>query len=187
MRFLDLQQSVKSNLFTIEDVIKYFPKDDLASLRIQLSRLTKKKLITRIKRGLYSYDRQIVDELELANVLYLPSYISVETALNYYGIIPDVPQGITSVTTITSKKIKTVFGVYYYLKINPNLFFGFNIIKTKEEYLRIAKKEKALLDFFYLRKIKDVADLRLNLKSFDFLLYEKYVKSFPGWIKKIKL
>lgn len=187
MRFLKLQKSIKSNLFTIEDVVKYFPKDNPITLRTQLFRLTKKKLIYRIKRGLYCFDLQKIDELELANVLYLPSYISAETALNYYGLIPDIPQGITSVTTITSKKIHTTFGVYYYLKIAPSLFFGFNIIKSQERYLKIAKKEKALLDFFYLRKIKNTADLRLNLKNFDFSLYKKYIKNFPEWVKKIKL
>lgn len=187
MRFLKLQKSIKSNLFTIEDVVKYFPNDNPITLRTQLSRLTNKKLISRIKRGLYCFDPQKIDELQLANILYLPSYVSVETALNYYGIIPDVPQGITSVTTVTSKKIQTIFGVYHYLKIDPKLFFGFNIIKSQEGYLKIAKKEKALLDFFYLRKIKNTADLRLNLKNIDRSLYEKYIKNFPSWVKKIRL
>jgi len=187
MKFLELQQSIKLNLFTIEDLVKYFPDDSPINLRTQLSRLTKKKLIYRIKRGLYCFDPQKVDELELANILYLPSYVSVETALNYYGIIPDIPQGITSVTTITSKKIQTIFGVYHYLKIDPKLFFGFNIIKSQEGYLKIAKKEKALLDFFYLRRIKRISNLRLNFKDFNFYLYKKYAKSFPDWVKKIKL
>jgi len=187
MRFLKLQKSIKSNLFTIEDVVKYFPKDNPITLRTQLFRLTKTKLIHRIKRGLYCFNPQKIDELELANILYLPSYVSCETALNYYGIIPDIPQAITSVTTVTSKKIQTIFGVYHYLKINPKLFFGFNIVKTKEGYLKIAKKEKALLDFFYLRKINNIADLRLNLKDFSLPLCKNYAKNFPGWVKRIKL
>lgn len=187
MRFLELQKKIKTNIFTISDVVKYFPNENFIALRTQLFRLTKKSLIFRIKRGLYCFNKEKIDELQLANILYFPSYISCESVLNYYGIIPDVPQGVTSITTITSKKIKTIFGNYYYFKINPKLFFGFDIVKTKNDYLKIAKKEKALLDFFYLRKINKIDDLRLNLKEIDFSLYKKYLKNYPDWIKKIKI
>ncbi len=187
MKFINLQQTIKTNLFSIADIIKYFPKTKINSLKIQLARFVKKNLIYRVKRGLYCFDLKKLDELELANILYQPSYISCETALNYYGLIPDYPQGITSVTTTTSKKISTFLGNYHYFKIKPNLFFGFETIKTDNGYLKIAKKEKALLDFFYLRKITNIQDLRLNLKNINMNLYQKYLKSYPRWLKKIKI
>ncbi len=187
MKFFELQQKIKTNLFTIADATKYFPNEKLITLRTQLSRFVKKRLIYRVKRELYCFNLKEVDELELANFLYSPSYISCESALNYYGIIPDVPQAVTSVTTITSKKIKTIFGIYHYFKINPKFFFGFDIVKTKNGYLKIAKKEKALLDFFYLRKINKIDDLRLDLKAIDFSLLKKYLKSYPRWLKKIRI
>jgi len=49
----------------------------------------------------------------------------------------------------------------------------------------LAGKEKAILDFFYLRKITSISDLRLNLEEVDQKLYRKYAESFPSWIPKI--
>lgn len=66
-------------------------------------------------------------------------------------------------------------------------FFGFDIIKTKNGYLKIAKKEKALLDFFYLGKINKIDGLRLDLKEIDFSLSKEYIKSYPHWLRKIKI
>src|SRR3989338_1885568 len=104
MTFLDLQRKIKSNLFTILDVQKIFPLEIEETIRIQLSRFAKRGLLAKLKKGLYVFDLSKVDEFIVANQLYYPSYISMETALNYYGIIPDVPQTITSVTSITTKK-----------------------------------------------------------------------------------
>ena len=189
MKYLELRKRVKGNVFTFFDVTKFFSAENRQTIKVQLARFVKKGLIKKIKRGLYCFDPKLLDELELASCLYQPSYISLETSLNYYGIIPDIPQGVTSVTITTTKKISNEFGNFYYAKIKPLLFFGYLKVKspTSEAFFNLARKEKALLDYFYVRKIKKIDDLRLNLKDLNLIRYQEYVKFFPKWVQKIKL
>jgi len=183
MKYLDLKRLIENNIFGMLDVVKLFPDEKPEAVRTQLYRLVKKEYIFPIKRGIYSFNKNKVEELELAGRLYSPSYISLETALNYYEIIPDVPIAIRSVTPITTKKIVTGLGNYYYLKIDSKLFFGFS-----QTPFAIAHKEKALLDYFYLRKVRKVTlDARLNLKDFDWKRYHEYADFFPKWVQQIKL
>lgn len=187
MKFLELQKALPVNIFTLLDVAKLFPNEKPLTLRIQLSRFAKRGLIRSIKRGLYAFDPQKIDEFLLANFLYSPSYVSLESTLNYYGLIPDVPQAITSVSLTTSKKICSELGSFYYAKIRKELFFGFIKIpaSTPNFFINLARPEKALLDYFYLRKIKSVKDLRLDLKDLDRRRYQKYAQNFPFWVQKI--
>lgn len=188
MKYLELKDKLKLNLFSFLDVTKLFSNENPQLIKTQLYRFAKKGLIEQIKRELYCFDPLTVDEFELANRLYQPSYISLETALNYYGIIPDIPQLVTSVNLTTTKKITNQFGVFHYVKIKPMLFFGFTKIKSARlaGYFNLAQKEKALLDFLYLRKIKNLASLRLNFKEIDLKIYQDFIKSFPEWVQKIK-
>jgi hypothetical protein len=132
-----------------------------------------------LKRGLYIFADKKVDKVEIARYLYSPCYISLEYALNLYGLIPDVPFAMTMVTPKITRKFNTVFGQFIYRKIKKEAFFGFD-----EETL-IAEKEKALVDYLYLNSshlvpsINFWQELRLqNLDDFDFdrALYfaEKY-------------
>lgn len=198
MKYLKLRERIGENIFTFLDVIKYFPEEKHQTVKVQLSRFVKKGLLKKIKRELYCFDEKIIDEFILANYLYQPSYISLETALNFYGIIPDITQIVTSVTLTTTKRIHTQFGNFSYTKISPQLFFGFICVSKNEQsefikvkspeataFFDIARKEKALLDYFYVRKINKTSDLRLNLKELNRDLYRQYVKSYPQWVKNI--
>lgn len=189
MKYLDLKEKIADNIFTYLDVLKIFSRKNSQTIKTQLFRFLKKGLITKIKRGLYCFEPDLIDEFDLAERLYQPSYISLETALNYYGLIPDVPQAVTSINLTTTKKIKNRFGDFFYNKIKPPLFFGFLKIKSPKSavFFNLARKEKALLDYFYIRKIKKIDDLRLNLKELDLNLYQEYGKNFPDWVQKIKL
>lgn len=183
MTFLELQDKFDQSIFTIVDVVKEFPEELDSSLRVQLSRLVKKGYILEIKRGLYYFPKAKIDELNLAGYLYQPAYISLETALNYYGIIPDIPLGVTCVTPTTTKKFVNQFGHFHFQKIRKELFWGF---KSVENY-QIAFPEKALLDFFYIRRKSSILDLRMDLTRIDWKVYNKFAKEFPRWISKIKL
>lgn len=185
MKFLDLSQKIRTDIFSLLDVRKLFPEENPSLIKTQLNRFVKKNYLIQIKRGLYGFSPDKIDEFQLANILYEPSYISLETALNYYGLLPDIPQTVTSITVTTTKFIKNQFGSFSYTKIKPALFWGFKKITDKN--LVLAKKEKALLDYFYIRKIKSGQDLRLNLGDLDIKLYKKYQKSYPSWVGKIML
>ncbi len=189
MKYLELRGKISQNIFTFLDVVKMFADEPESAIKTQLSRFAKKRLLTKIKRGLYCFDPETIEELKLAGVLYQPSYVSLETALNYYGIMPDIPSSVTSVATVTTKKIGTSFGVFSYTKIKVPLFFGFNKVKSpgSSGFFNLAGREKALLDYFYLRKIKATPGLRLSVKEFNLTVYQKYVRSFPAWVQAIKL
>ncbi len=183
MKYLDLRRNIEGNIFDVLDVAKLFPNEKPAGVRTQLYRLVKKGLIFSIKRGLYCFDKSRVDELYLAGQLYSPSYVSLETALNYYGVIPEVPMTVSSVTPVTTKKFETGLGNFNYLKIDNKLYFGFS-----QTPFAIAHKEKALLDYFYLRKVKKVSsDERLQLTDWDWKRYHEYAVAFPRWVREIKL
>lgn len=187
MKYLELRSAVRTNIFSVTDIITLFNDESLPLMRMQLSRFRKRKLVTQIKRELYCFDPEQVDEYELAPLLYHPSYISMESALNYYGIIPDVPQSVTSISPTTTKKIKTAFGSYGYSKIDIKLFYGFTSIQSakSKRFYYLAEKEKAVLDYLYIRKITTVADLRLDIKKLSRTRYQFLAQPYPDWIKKL--
>lgn len=189
MRYLDFKAKIKTNIFTVLDAQKYFPKEDASAIKTQLSRFAVRGLIASIKRGLYCFDPKAVDEFVLAHLLYQPSYVSAESALHYYGIIPDIPQAVTSVTVTTSKRIKSSLGLFLYSKIKFELFFGYDtILSPGSAYsFSIAQKEKALLDYLYLRKIKNIKDARLRFGDFNRSHYRALSKSFPAWVQAVKI
>jgi predicted transcriptional regulator of viral defense system len=189
MKYLDLQTQLSQNIFTIGDVAKVFPTEPETSLKTQLARFAQKGLIKSIKRGIYTYDLTKIDELELAEILYQPSYISLETALHHYGMIPDIPQTTTSVTPVITKTIDTPVGAYTYAKIAQDLFFGYKSVKSPQShgYFPLAEQEKALLDFFYIRKITRVDELRLDTSSLDRDRYKIYAQYFPNWVQSIQI
>lgn len=179
---------VKTNVFSFLDVKKAFYKESDHSISIQLRRFAARDLIFRLKKGLYCFDPKDIDEMVLAGIIAPDSYISLESALNYYGMIPDIPLEITSVCVGYGKKAQTTVGVFRYHKIAKKLFWGYEAVASpKEGFYNLAQKEKALLDFFYLRKIKTVSDLRLDLRDFNFQKYKKFLKFYPKWVGKIKL
>lgn len=188
MTYFELKTGIQQNIFTFLDILKLFPDEKETTVKIQLHRLGKKKLVTLVKRGLYCFDPQKIDELALAGLLYQPSYVSLETALNYYGIIPDVSLSVNSISATTTKRIKNGFGSFSYHKIKKDLFFGFKAMESPDKItFNIAFKEKALLDYIYIRRISDTHDLRLNLKSLDKKIYTKFSKSYPVFVQKVKL
>ena len=93
-----------------------------------------------------------------------------ESALSYYGLIPETTHGIVAVTTRKTTKIKNKVGIFYYHHVKPLLFRDFVRIEMDGYRINIALPEKALLDYFYLRNLKpeELGGLRLqNLETLD--------------------
>ncbi len=188
MRFLDFKNKIPQNLFSFLDLLKIFAEENPSTIKTQLSRWNKKGWITKINRGLYCFDYSKIDELLLANILFPNSYLSAETVLHYYGLWPDIPFSVTSATAAAPKKIINKAGSFFYFKIKPELFFGYQSLKMETgEFLKIALPEKALLDYIYLKKIKSLKDLRLDLQKIDRRRYARYAKFFPLWVQRIKI
>lgn len=155
MKFNDLRLKVKeTGIFSFEDVFKWFPESNRQTVKNQLRDWVTKGYLLRPRKNLYFLqETRLEDEFILANCLYEPSYISLESALNYYGIIPDVPFSVTSVTTKKTQEFKNQFGLFLYRTLKPELFFGWQEVRVgKNQFYKIAKPEKALFDFIYLNQ-----------------------------------
>ncbi|GFP20172.1 hypothetical protein HKBW3S03_01673 [Candidatus Hakubella thermalkaliphila] len=155
MRFNDLRLKIKeAGIFFLEDVFKWFPEANRATVKNQLRNWVAKGYLLRLKKNLYFLkETELKDEFVLANRLCEPSYVSLESALNYYGIIPDVPFSVTSVTTKKTQEFKNQFGLFIYRSLKPELFFGWQEVEVGErQFYKIAKPEKALVDFIYLNQ-----------------------------------
>lgn len=178
MRFEDFEKQFPLAVFTPTQADKIQV--------IQLSRWVKRGRLIRLKQGLYQFMDRQVDEFSLAGYLYQPAYISLETALNNLGIMPDVSANVTSVSPVTTKIIKTIKGTFYYSKIKQELFFGWQTIKDSGGlYYKIAWPEKALLDWIYLRKIKNLTEYRLNLNNLNKQRLKKFSQVYPDWVRKV--
>ena len=178
------------SLLTVSDFRKIFAlkKDNTAYKIIQ--RLTKKGILKRLIKRKYLFSFGQTNDFQIANFLYPPSYISLESALSFYGIISQFPYQITSVTPKKTKMIKAGEKEFSYSHLKPELFFGY---ETKEDFL-IALPEKAFFDYLYfatkgLRSFeKDEFDLkRLNKKRFFALIKKARRGKLEKFLEKSKL
>lgn len=158
-------------LFRYVDILKWFPKDNEQTIKQNLKFWVKKNLLERVVRGVYKLkETKIKDEFLLASYFNENSYISLESALSYYGLIPEYPFAVTSITTKKTKKIKTIYGNFLYRKIKSELFFGFKLVSGDNYLYRLAIPEKAIFDFIYLNQseIKNpdyFKEMRLSLSD----------------------
>ena len=124
------------------------------TIRNQLSRWQKKGLIITLRKGMYvlnKNDRKLeIDRNYMANVLYGPSYVSLECALNFYGLVPEKVTDVTCVTTRKTARFNNEFGDFIYQHIKPEAFRGFIRMGEGRDLFFMAEPEKAVIDFLYL-------------------------------------
>ncbi|MDP2653494.1 MAG: hypothetical protein Q8Q08_05615 [Candidatus Omnitrophota bacterium] len=129
-----------------------------SSLKVQISRWVRAGRLIQLKRSLYllaePYRKVNPSELYLAGVLKSPSYVSLEKALEFHGLIPEAVAVYTSVTTKRTESFNTPAGRYEYRHVKPSLFWGYASRTMDGQTVFMALPEKALLDFFYLRHPK---------------------------------
>lgn len=186
--YLQFHQSLSPFvIFSINDILKIYP--DFDSRR--LYEWQAKNYLTKLIKGWYIFNDISINEnslFQISNSLRSPSYISLESALSYYHVIPEQAFTITAITTLKTMEYKTAKGNFSYKKIRQNFYFGYAIIpQPKGRSILMAELEKALLDYLYLNpKINNpdaVASLRLNkeiLTSLDFKKIEIYLQRFAN-------
>lgn len=120
--------------------------------RDKISDLLRKGVIVRVKKGLYvfgdDYRRRPIAREVLANLMYGPSYISLEYALHYHGLIPERVETLTSVTCGRSRSFATPVGLFAYHRIPIRAFqTGMDSAELPDgRSFLIATPEKALAD-----------------------------------------
>ncbi len=122
-----------------------------AKPRDRIKRLLDSGDIVRVKKGLYvfgdAYRRDPVSRELLANLIYGPSYISLDYALAWHGLIPERVTTVTSVTTGGSRTFTTPFGIFSYRHLSePRYTTGALLQQGERESFLLASPEKALAD-----------------------------------------
>ena len=192
--------TITKTIFALVKKLPFFDFSDIAPveknrtyLAVLSSRHVKSGRFVRLKKDFY-VTKEYVDETQkngtfnfylkfLANVLYRPSYLSLEYVLFKHNLITELTVNFTSITTSKTKHFSNNLGKFFYHKIKEGLFTGFDITKEGDFTVLKATKAKALFDFLYLRKNilvdeKSVEELRLNLNNLtagDMRELKKYV------------
>ena len=156
------------------------------SAKFLLIRYTQRGLLCRLKRGLYAGKTRMPSSWAIANRLYKPSYVSLSSALSYYGLIPENVYTVTSVTTKSTREFDVQDISYAYRTIKRHAFAGYRTVEIAGESVLIAEREKALADYLYLVFLKkEPWNERLNLAKVDRQTLKKYLKAFgrSGMVK----
>ena len=128
---------------------------DYARPRDRISDLIKSGVIVRVKKGLYifgpDYRRGPYSREVLANLIYGPSYVSLDYALGYYALIPERVETVTSVTCAKSRSFSTPVGRFTYRAVPLEYYrTGIDIVEVSEKRpFLLATREKALADKVY--------------------------------------
>jgi len=164
--------------------------------RVKLNYLLKIEALIRVKKGIYIFGNEFAKQPYspevLANMIYGPSYVSLEWACQYYRLIPEKVTVVTSVTTKRKKHFQTPIGLYTYDHLPVKIFsIGVTLEKFSDnQQALIATKEKALVDLLVLRRGKFSSkkhfeetlyeDLRIdNLDGLDSQLLQEIYQAWP--------
>jgi hypothetical protein len=113
--------------------------------------------IVRIRKGLYAFAapfrRQPMVREQLANLIYGPSYVSLDSALSFHGLIPERVEAVTSVTTGRSRHFDTPFGTFSYQMLSLARYAASTMWLPQDAPLFLmASPEKALADKVWMDK-----------------------------------
>jgi predicted transcriptional regulator of viral defense system len=157
-------------IFSLRDIENMFSDANVATLKNNLTNWLKKGYIERLKRDLYACVELVLEseipDFYIANRLYTPSYISLETALSLYNIIPEIAAQVTSVTTKPGREFKNRHGVFIYRSCKKRAFTGYRIVSYEGYKVLIADREKALVDFLYF-KLRHGLSIDFEEERFD--------------------
>ncbi|MFC1631406.1 hypothetical protein ACFL2I_02520 [Candidatus Omnitrophota bacterium] len=156
MKYAELTLELRKNkvlVFSLKDVENLFPKEKIKTLKNNLGRWVKMGRFVKLRRNLYEFIEPGLElnipDVYVANQLYLPSYISLETALSIYNLIPGVAAQLTSLTTRPTREFRNRYGWFLYRSCQKRAFTGYKLMRYEGVKILIAEAEKALVDFIY--------------------------------------
>jgi len=155
---------------------------DLEPFKVQISRWQKAGKLLQLKRGFYTlsetYRKTPLFEPYISFLLKKPSYLSLEKALEYHGLIPEGVPVYTAVTSKRAAKFSSEAGVFTYRHIKQPLFWGYASVTLNSQTGFIAAPEKALLDLVYFH------GMNISLKYLEGLRLQHVDKLNPGILLK---
>lgn len=166
MKYIDFKIHFEQfQVFSINDIRKWDPDFDTRRLVEWQQKGYLKKIIN---RWYFFSDKQFTEELLYlaANKIYAPSYISFESALAYYSLIPEGVYMVTSASSLKTNLFDTSIGQFRYRHFKPEFMFGYRLVEVQGMRFRVAEPEKAVLDYLYLnpglQSVEDMEALRIN-------------------------
>jgi len=153
-----------------------------------LTRWQQKGLIIKLRQGFYAF-QEVVSQPNfaffLSNFIYKPSYISLHTALAFYGIIPEAVTQITAVSSLKTADFQNDVAQFSYKKVKPDLFFGYEQKPFGNRTINIATPEKAILDLLYLYPFYNTENEIENLRfDEDFIHNELNIGKLALYLDK---
>ena len=150
MTYLEFRSRfIELGAFSVHQVYAVFPHFSPNNI----SRWQQKGLIVKLRQSFYAFWEACLQPnfaYFLSNFIYKPSYISVHTALAFYGIIPEAVTQITAVSSLKTIDFQNDVAQFSYKKIKPDLFFGYEQKPFGNRTIAIATPEKAIVDLLYL-------------------------------------
>lgn len=170
LNWLQVVKAIRQNGLTLVSPqdLHHLLKGSDTSLRFLLTRAHKRGDIVKLRRGLYALPDYLPSEMELANALLKPSYISFFYALAYYHIIPEAVYKVTSATTRTTHHFESLGKSFTYHHIGLTAFTGYHPEKIRGKIIFIAEPEKALIDTLYFVNLRKLTmPERLDLSTLN--------------------
>jgi len=152
------------SVFTPREFARLFDVSSYAAKKF-IHAYVEKDFFIKLRNGLYALEGKRPPIFFIANKLYRPSYVSLESALSHYGIIPEVVYSVTSVTSKPTQGFDLLDKSFTYTRIKQSAFQGYIAKKESDQTYLIAEPEKALVDYLYL--------VSLGKKSWNDRFYTK--------------
>lgn len=135
--------------------------NNVSLLRVQIVNWVKRGYVIKLKKGVYTLndnDRKVNFSLFfLANNLYSPSYVSLESALSHYRMIPEKVMAVTSISSKKTQRFVNGYGNFIYHHVAPKLYG--NMVTAQDEFgnkFYLATPERALVDFLYFKGMGEI-------------------------------
>lgn len=188
MNFLEFNKQMSAfPAFSVKEIEKQFPGFD----KRRLVEWQNKGYLQKIRNNYYYLTgRQQTEGLSfyIANLIYRPSYVSMESALSLYGFIPQGVFQVISCSSLKTAAFTTPAGNFKYRHIKPVLYFGFRLERIDDYTVVTASPEKTLIDCLYLtpsiNSEEDIAELRWNRQEITDKVsmarladYQRYISS----------
>jgi len=159
-----------------------------AAVHLQLSRWIRAGRLVQVRRGLYAlaatYARTAPHPFLLANRIRQPSYVSLQPALAWYGMIPEYVPVVTSVTTGHARDCRNAMGDFLYRHVKRDAFRGYRRLEVQPgQAAFVATPEKGLLDLIHLTVGADAESYlrELRLQNLEALSIEALRRAAREW------
>jgi predicted transcriptional regulator of viral defense system len=163
---------------------------DPADVRRQLARWSASGKVVQLRRNVYvlaePWRRVRPHPFVIANQLHRPSYVSLQSALGYHGLIPEAVPVTTSVTTGRPADVRTPIGRHLFRHLRTDAFFGYGRVRVMDDQeALLADPAKALLDLVYFTPAGDAERYleSLRLENLDLLDEQALLRHARRWAK----